>query len=121
MKAIFNVNSSLQIELEFDSQADLFRKLSKYQEIFGESTVINKDGVSSDKVRYVVRTVDDNDYYELQCTDDSKPELKYAKKKFGMKKGKEQDLFPKSGWVKYDKAQNAEFDILTGKKVEKSE
>lgn len=121
MKAIFQVNPTLTLELDFDSQVDLFQKLATYSEVFGDVVARDKEGNTSDKVRFVARTVDDNTYFELQCLDDSQPKLKYAKKKFGVKKGKDQFLFPKSNWIKYDKASQKEIDLSTGKPVEDKE
>lgn len=118
MKAIFQVNPTLTLELDFDSQADLFQKLSAYSEVFGNTVVVDKDGNTSNKVRFQVRNVDDNQYYELVCIDDSQPSLKYAKRKFGMHKGQDKSLFPKSNWIKFNKELGKEVDLLTGKVVE---
>lgn len=119
MKATFQVNSTLVLEIEADSQASLFKQLADLQEVFGDSLVVDKEGNQSNKVKYVVREKDGNSFYEMVCTDADKPTLQYARRRFGMHKGKEQSLFPKSGWLKYNKQEQCEYDILTGKKVEK--
>jgi DNA-directed RNA polymerase subunit RPC12/RpoP len=96
-------NGRLKVELEGESQKDLFEAISKFQEVFDE-TVCGKCG--SENLRFVVRNVEDNLYYELRCVDCG------AKLAFGVHK-KGGGLFPKrkdndgkwlpdSGWVKWN-------------------
>ena len=110
----------MTFELEGETQTDLFRQLARVQEVF-EDTVCSNGKDSSDVVNFVVRTVNDNDFYELQCVDKNKSSLRYAKKKFGVHKGKDGTMFPKSGWVKFNKEKNAEVDLVTGEVVKKDE
>lgn len=110
----------MTFELEGATQTDLFRQLARIQEVF-EDTVCSNGKTSSNAVNFVVRTVDDNDFYELQCVDKNNPELRYSKKKFGVHKGKDGTMFPKGGWVKFNKDQNCELDLVTGKPVEKKD
>ena len=56
-------NGKLSVELEGDSQRDIFAEISKFQEVFEEDTC-GKCG--SDNIKFVVRNVDDNLYYELR-------------------------------------------------------
>ena len=57
-------NGRLSVQLEGDSQRDIFAEVSKFQEVFEE----DKCGkCSSENVRFVVRNVDDNLYHELRC------------------------------------------------------
>ena len=95
-------NSRLTVELEADTHRELFAQISRFQEVF-EETKCGKCG--SEYLRFVVRTVDENEYFELRCMDCG------AKLAFGsMKKGG--GLFPKrkdgdnwlpdNGWQKWN-------------------
>lgn len=103
MKVIYKTaDGRLSVELEGDSQKDIFEQISRFQEVFEES-VCGKCGSSN--LRYIVRNVDDNYYYELRCLDCG------AKLAFGVNK-KGGGLFPKRkdgdnwlpdrGWVKWN-------------------
>jgi len=96
-------NGRLSVELSGDDQKSIFSEIAKFQEVFEES-VCGKCG--SDNVRFVVRAVDDNEYYELRCADCG------ARLSFGVNK-KGGTLFPKRkdgdgnwlpdrGWVKWN-------------------
>ena len=66
MKVIYNINNKLAFELEGAGQKEIFKELALIQEIFGEE----KCGLcGKDNIRFVVRNVDGNDYYELRCND----------------------------------------------------
>lgn len=85
-------------------QKDVFKQLSEFQEIFEN---LKCGACDSDNVRFVVRTVDENDYYELKC------QACYSKLEFGQTK-KGDKLFPKrkdrdtneykpnGGWAKWN-------------------
>lgn len=109
-------NGRMTVELEADTQIALFKQLAQFQEVF-ENTTCSNGRDSSDDVKFVVREDDDgNHYYELQCVDDSKPTLRYAKKRYGQHKGKEQTLFPKSEWVKWNPETKQEEPIRESRK-----
>ena len=104
MKVIFKVSDKMTVELEAKTQKDIFQQLGSIQEIFGETLCGKCKGT---KLRFVVRNVDDNDFYELHCLDC------HAKLPFGCHK-KGDTLFPKrkdddgkylpdNGWFKYVK------------------
>lgn len=102
-------NGRLSVELEADSPKTLWKQLSKFQEVF-EETSCGKCGKSN--LRFVVRKSKDAkgkeyEYHELRC-DDCK-----AKLAFGILDDGEGGLFPKrkdddgkykgkNGWVKWN-------------------
>lgn len=103
MKLRYTTKSGrITAEIDGESQKDLFTELNRFQEVF-EETNCGKCG--SDDIKYIVRTVDENQYYELRCMKCS------AKLAFGVHK-KGGGLFPKrkdgdnwlpdSGWVKWN-------------------
>jgi translation initiation factor 2 beta subunit (eIF-2beta)/eIF-5 len=66
MKVLYKSNDKLQFELEASGQKEIFKELALIQEIFGEG----KCGMcAKNNIKYIVRTVDGNDYYELKCSD----------------------------------------------------
>ena len=75
------VNDKLTLKISAEGQKELFKDLSTVQEIFGE----NSCGMcGSTDIKYVVRTVDGNDYFELRCAvlfcrlDSTKREEQYS-------------------------------------------
>jgi hypothetical protein len=103
MKAQFKVTSTLIVELEAGDPKSLFEELAQTQEIFGQ-TPCGK--CSSKDVKFVVRTVNDNDFYEVHCTQ-CKAKLQFGAHKNG------KTLFPKrkdadgnwigsNGWGKWN-------------------
>ena len=66
MKVKYRVGDKLEFELEGSGQKEIFKELAIIQEIFAEE----KCGLcGKNNLRFVVRTVDSNDYYELRCND----------------------------------------------------
>ena len=116
MKVVYTLDNGLTVELEGKTQTDIWDQLAEFQEVFGDTTCVAKikgEVHKSDKVKFVKRSVDDNDYYELLCVDGSSPLFMY-KKSFGQHK-KGGTLFPKrdvpegcipglNGWHKYVKS-----------------
>ena len=96
-------NGRVTVEIEGDSQRDLFSGISKAQEVFEEDTC-GKCG--NEHVRFVVRTVDDNQYHELRCSNCGAKLSFGANKKggglFPRRKGSDGDWLPDSGWVKWN-------------------
>lgn len=81
-----------------EAPKDLFKLVAQLQDIFEADSQCGCCG--SANVHYSVRTFEDNDYYELACTDCS------AKLSFGQHK-KGGTLFPKRdgesrGWKKWE-------------------
>lgn len=65
MKATFKVKDGLLFEVEGKEQRDIFENLASLQEVFGETQC----GLCGEKnIRFVVRTVEDNNFFEYQCT-----------------------------------------------------
>lgn len=106
-----------RMTFKFDekTQADVFERIAEVQEVF-ENSVCTRNGKSSDDLKYVVREVEGNKFYELVCKS-REPELLNARLSFGMHK-KGGTLFPKrneegedgkkvwlknNGWVQYNK------------------
>jgi len=94
----------LRVEVDEDKPKDVFAELARFQEVF-ENLKCGKCG--HDDVQFVVRNVDDNDFYEIHC--------KHCRARFafGQHKGKEGTLFPRrkdgegnwlpdGGWLKYN-------------------
>lgn len=96
MKATYvTANGKLTLEMEYSDDRDLFEKIAHVDEVFGDVTCGAKvDGrwVETKDVKFVVRNVDDNKYYEMWA--DGKPELRGFRKQFGCHK-KGNGLFPK--------------------------
>ena len=114
----------VEIQFDADTQTAAFEEMAHFDEVFG-SLSCEKDGVTSDDVKFQVRSdSDDNKYYELICVDGGKEEVRFAKKRFGVTK-KGGYLFPKPlqneegkavwkdgkrvDWVKYDSESKKEY------------
>jgi len=96
-------NGRISAEFESDTQRELFEQLSRFQEVFDEGSC---GKCSSEKLRCVVRTVEDNHYYEIRCTECSaKLEFGSMKKGGGLfpkRKDKDGNWLPDRGWVKWN-------------------
>lgn len=66
MKVLYKANDKLTFELEGSGQKEVFKELAVIQEIFaeGQCGLCNKNNI-----RFIVRSVEGNDYYELRCSD----------------------------------------------------
>lgn len=104
MKVKYRINDKLEFELEGEGQKDIFKELALIQEIFGEA----KCGLcGSTNLRFVVRSVEGNDYYELRCVDCGAV-LAFGQHKkggtlFPKKKDEEGHYLPNHGWHKWNK------------------
>jgi ribosomal protein L40E len=96
-------NGRIKVEIDGESQKDLFESLSKFQEVFDESSC-GKCG--SENLRFVVRSVEDNLYYELRCLDCGARLAFGANKKggglFPKRKDNDGKWLPDGGWVKWN-------------------
>ncbi len=97
-------NGRFSVEIEGENQKAIFAGISTFQEVFEQTTCGKCKG---ENLRFVVRNVDDNDFYELHC------QSCHAKLAFGQHKSKDGTLFPRrkdnegkwlpdGGWVKYN-------------------
>jgi len=99
MKLIYKATNRLEFELEGSGQKEVFKELATIQEIFGEETC----GLcNNNNIKYVVRNVDDNDYYELKCTT-CKGILSFGQHKkggtlFPKRKDDKGNYMPNNGW-----------------------
>eukprot|EP00919_Chromeraceae_sp_WS-2016_P064785 GHVR01153468.1.p1 GENE.GHVR01153468.1~~GHVR01153468.1.p1 ORF type:complete len:110 (-),score=6.36 GHVR01153468.1:264-593(-) len=94
---------NLSVEFECDTPKEVFNQLSVFQEVFGE-TKCGKCG--SENLRFVVRVVDDNPYYEIRCLDCGAKLAFGANKKggglFPRRKDAEGNWLPDNGWTKWN-------------------
>lgn len=99
-------NGRISVAFEGEGQKQVWAQLANFQEIF-EEQMCGKCG--SENVRFVVRNVDDNDFYEMRCMERSCN----SRLAFGATK-KGDGLFPKrkdeagnykenNGWTKWNK------------------
>jgi translation initiation factor 2 beta subunit (eIF-2beta)/eIF-5 len=102
MKLKYKVNDKLELELDGNGQKEIFKELATIQEIFGEE----KCGIcSSSNIKFVVRTVEGNDYYELRCADCgailSFGQHKKGETLFPKRKDEQGNYLPNKGWYKW--------------------
>jgi hypothetical protein len=104
MKIFYKVNDKLTFELEAEGQKEIFKELATIQEIFSEE----KCGLcGSTNIKFVVRSVDGNDYYELRCNDCGAV-LAFGQHKkggtlFPKRKDDDGNYMPNKGWHKFVK------------------
>lgn len=102
MKVNYSVGN-LKVELEGETQRDLFGQLASFQEVFGETTC-GKCG--STNVKFVVRQVEDNEYFEIRCMDcGAKLAFGCHKKGGGLfprRKDADGNWLPDKGWIKWN-------------------
>lgn len=107
MKVLYKANDKLTFELEGSGQKEIFKELAVIQEIFAEE----KCGLcSSTNLRFIVRNVEGNDYYELRCVDCGAILAFGQHKKGGTLFPKRKDdngiILPNKGWHKWSKEQS---------------
>lgn len=104
MKVTYTANDKLSFELEGSGQKEIFKELALIQEIFSEE----KCGLcQSSNIKFVVRSVEGNDYYELRCVDCGAV-LGFGQHKkggtlFPKRKDDDGNWLPNKGWHKYVK------------------
>lgn len=97
--------SKLSATFEGENQKELFKQLAGFQEVFDQCKC-GKCG--NESIKFVVRTVQDNEYYELRC-DSSQCRAKLTmgvNKKggslFPKRKDKEGNWLPDQGWTRWN-------------------
>jgi len=106
MKLKYKVSEKLEFELEASGQKEVFKELALIQEIFGEESCGMCD---SNNIKFIVRSVEGNDYYELRCTDiKCNAILSFGQHKkggtlFPKRKDDNNNYLPNKGWHKWTK------------------
>lgn len=104
MKVLYKANDKLQFELEASGQKEIFKELALIQEIFGET----KCGIcGSTNLKFIVRSIEGNDYYEIRCMDCGAI-LSFGQHKkggtlFPKRKDDNNNYLPHNGWHKWVK------------------
>lgn len=104
MKVVYTANDKLQFELEASGQKEIFKELALIQEIFSEA----KCGMcNKTSIKFVVRSVEGNDYHELRCVDCGAI-LSFGQHKkggtlFPKRKDDSNNYLPHNGWHKWVK------------------
>ena len=106
MKVKYKVGDKLEFELEGSGQKEIFKELALIQEIFAEE----KCELCGNNLRFIVRSVEGNDYYELRCSDCGAI-LSFGQHKkggtlFPKRKDDEGNYLPNRGWHKWNKEIN---------------
>ena len=102
MKITRTTDGTMTYEVEGDTHSDLFERLAAIEEVFEENTC-GKCGQSD--LRHVVRTVDDNQYFELKCLNkDCRAKLAFGQNKkggglFPKRKDEDGNWKGSNGWV----------------------
>lgn len=106
MKITYTTGSGrITAEFEADSQKDLFTEINRFQEVFEEDKC-GKCGNTD--IKYVVRNVDDNQYYELRCSNPKcAARLAFGAHKkggglFPKRKDNDGNWLPDHGWTKWN-------------------
>lgn len=107
MKIKFNPTDKIQVEFETESLKSAFKELNGIQEVLVSA---GKCGACNNTdIRYVVRTVDDNDYYEARCGNSRcRAKLAFGQHKTGgtlfpKRKDENGNWLDKEGWVIWKK------------------
>jgi len=104
MKVKYKVGDRLEFEIDAAGQKEIFKELALIQEIFAE----DKCGLcGSTNLRFIVRNIEGNDYYELRCADCGAI-LAFGQHKkggtlFPKRKDDDGNYLPNKGWHKWTK------------------
>lgn len=108
MKVKFKPSAKLEFELEGAGQKELFKELATVQEIFSEEKC---GACKKDNIKFVVRNVEDNDYYEMRCLSCGAA-LSFGQHKkggtlFPKRKDENSNWLDNGGWQKWQKNQDS--------------
>jgi predicted adenine nucleotide alpha hydrolase (AANH) superfamily ATPase len=113
MKAKYKTfNGTIEFEVEGSTEKEIFKQIAKLQEVFkGEYCGCCK----KNNVRLQVRTVDENDFYELKC-DSCGAVFSYGQHKkgnslFPKRKDENGNWLPNNGWHKWDGKKDTEKSV----------
>lgn len=111
MKAHFRTrNNRITFEIEGDTQKALFRGIAELQQVFEADDTC---GVcNSADIRFCVRVIEDNEYYELRCQA-CDGQLSFGQHKkggslFAKRRDKDNNILGNRGWYKYHRKTNEE-------------
>jgi hypothetical protein len=99
-------SENMSIEASGDQVKEVFRELAILEEVFGHNQCRKCNGTS---LRFVVRNVDENDFYELRCNNNNcRAVLRFGANKkggglFPKIKGDDDKYLPDGGWLKWNK------------------
>lgn len=100
-------NGHLMLRVEGESQKDVFRELARAQEVFEAES---ECGIcKSSQIKFRVRNVEDNEYYEIVCECGATFSFGQHKKGgtlFAKRKGEDGKSLPNRGWSKWEPAAN---------------
>lgn len=103
MKIIYKISDALTFEVDGADQKEIFEKLASVGEVFGES---NCGQCGKTNIRFRVREIEGNKYYELKCADCGAILAFGAHKKggtlFPKRKDNEGNYIKNKGWTKWD-------------------
>ncbi len=103
MNVKMKLQENLWVEFETEqTKKEVFQQLASVQEVFGNESC---GKCKKRNLRFVVRTVDENDYHEIRCVSCGAKLSFGANKKGGglFPKRKDEDGYlPDGGWMKWD-------------------
>lgn len=109
MKLRYKVGDRLEFELDGAGQKEIFKELAAIQEIFGEECC----GLCKSKnLKFLVRNIEGNDYFEIRCADCGAI-LSFGQHKkggtlFPKRKDDEGNYLPNRGWHKWTKDEKSD-------------
>lgn len=94
MKLLYTTKDGrMTVELEADTQADIWRELASFQEVFEDRTCV-RGKKTTDEVKFVVRkNADEDEFFEMHYSGND-PEFYGCKKAFGQNKKPKGQLYP---------------------------
>jgi len=104
-------NGTITLEAEGTTHKEVFKELSDLQEVFDHKNCGKCDG---DNLRFIVRNVEDNDFFELHCANrNCRARLSFGQHKkggslFPKRKDAEGGWLNNNGWLVYNKATGKE-------------
>lgn len=108
MKLHYKANEKLTFEVEGSGQKEVFKELALIQEVFGEKQC----GLCKNTdIKFICRTVEGNDYYELKCGSCGGT-LSFGQHKkggtlFPKRRDENNEWLPNHGWYKWQQNKNS--------------